>query len=329
MQVITCVSFHSTGSSVVDDIFKECSNCVSAPSDIECRFLQDPDGISDLEYNLIDNPHRLNSEFAIKRYMRFVKRYSHTYKFIFGNEWERKSKEYINALVTVKYRGFWFRDLELMPTKELIIYWFKRIITLIKNPHKRIAGYYVDCPREMFFHSYLTAERFTTLTKSYVRGLCEALNPENKPFVLLDQCVPTSNIQRYTKYFDNIKVIVVDRDPRDVYIEHKHSKDHVLPNSPKEFCEVYRDQRNMFFASNKDNVLYLRFEDFIYNYENTVNRLFCFVGQSSKEHSEPQKYFNPDISAKNMRLWERYPQYRGDIEIIESLLPEFLYKDKN
>ena len=71
MTVITCISFHGTGSGAVDDFFKEFDNCPSAPSDVECRFLQDPDGVCDLEYNLIDNPHRLNSGYALKRYMAY------------------------------------------------------------------------------------------------------------------------------------------------------------------------------------------------------------------------------------------------------------------
>lgn len=327
MRIITCISFHSTGSSVVDDIFKEFDNCVSAPSDIECRFLQDPDGISDLEYNLVDNPHRLNSGFAIKRYEKFVKKYNHTYKFIFGDRWLEASKDYIKSLITVEYKGFWFRDLELMPTKDIFLYYLKRIINLIKHPMKRISGYYVNCPNESFYHTNITKEQFIERTKVYINKLCAILNEKNVPFLLLDQCVPTSNIDRYTKYFDDIKVIVVDRDPRDVYIEHKHNKDHVLPSTPEEFCEVYIDHRSVFKNSNKSNVLYMRFEDFIYHYEESLNELINFVGQDKEKHINKNKFFKPEVSQKNTQLWVKYPQYQEDIKIIEERLADYLYNE--
>ena len=67
MKKVTCISYHNSGSGAVDDYLREYSGIEFAPSDVECRFLQDPDGISDLEYNLVDNWHRLNSGFALKR----------------------------------------------------------------------------------------------------------------------------------------------------------------------------------------------------------------------------------------------------------------------
>ena len=53
---ISCVSYHATGSGAVDDFLREFDNINSAKSEVECRFLQDPDGVSDLEYNLIEEP---------------------------------------------------------------------------------------------------------------------------------------------------------------------------------------------------------------------------------------------------------------------------------
>ena len=325
MRVLTCVSFHSTGSSVVDDIFKEFDNCVSAPSDIECRFLQDPDGISDLEYNLIDNPHRLNSGYAIKRYERFVDRYNHTYSLIFGKKWKSVSRKYIDSLISVQYKGFWFKDLEMLPVKDLVVYYAKRVINLLKNPRNRISGYYVNCPKVDFYHSYLTSEEFLEKTKIYVRNLCNIINTEDKPFLLLDQCVPTSNIGRYTKYFDDIKVIVVDRDPRDVYIEHKYNKDHVLPNSPEEFCKVFLDQREMFNKSDKKNVLYMKFEDFIFQYEDSLRKLVEYVGQDMGRHRNKRSHFNPSISIGNTQLWKKHPEFNEEIRIIENKLGYYLY----
>ena len=86
MKIITNIGYHGTGSGALDDFFREFDNIPCAPSEYECRFLQDPDGISDLEYNLIDNPNRLNSGFALKRYLLFCKNNNRMYKKIFGKK---------------------------------------------------------------------------------------------------------------------------------------------------------------------------------------------------------------------------------------------------
>ena len=50
MKVISCASYHGTGSSAITDFLGEFDN-VCSMTNYEFRFVQDPDGISDLEYN--------------------------------------------------------------------------------------------------------------------------------------------------------------------------------------------------------------------------------------------------------------------------------------
>ena len=60
MRFITCASYYGSGSSVITDFVSEFSEVYSY-GDFEFRFIQDPDGISDLEYNLVENFNRHNS----------------------------------------------------------------------------------------------------------------------------------------------------------------------------------------------------------------------------------------------------------------------------
>ena len=114
MKIITCASYYGTGSSAVTDLINECDN-VHFLGDYEFRFVQDPDGIKDLEYNLVINNHRHNSGYAIKRYERnveflngnvFIKKYNR----YFGNKWKELSNRYIKDLVDVEYKGYWHQD---------------------------------------------------------------------------------------------------------------------------------------------------------------------------------------------------------------------------
>ena len=69
---------YGTGSSAVADLIKEFDN-VSCVDRTEIRILYDPDGISDLEYNLIENPNRHNTSHAIKRFLRMAEMLDHVF----------------------------------------------------------------------------------------------------------------------------------------------------------------------------------------------------------------------------------------------------------
>lgn len=71
MRFITCASYYGTGSSAVTDYVSEFNSVYSFTNE-EFRFIQDPDGISDLEFNLVECFNRHNSGHALKRYKKLV-----------------------------------------------------------------------------------------------------------------------------------------------------------------------------------------------------------------------------------------------------------------
>jgi hypothetical protein len=74
-RIITCAGYYGTGSSAIIDYLTEFEDCFSM-SNYEFRFLQDPEGISDLEFNLVSNHNRHNSGHALKKYQKLVDYYS-------------------------------------------------------------------------------------------------------------------------------------------------------------------------------------------------------------------------------------------------------------
>jgi len=66
-KIITCTGYGGTGSSAITDILKEFDNGLSL-GDAEFWFLQDFNGISDLEYHLIGGNHRSRVNLAIKKF---------------------------------------------------------------------------------------------------------------------------------------------------------------------------------------------------------------------------------------------------------------------
>lgn len=329
--VISCIGFHDTGSSAVDDYIKEYRGCISTQFEKECRFLQDPDGISDLQYNLVDNWNRLNSNFAVKRFYLYARRYRRLYTSIFGREWMILVNEYLDSLIKFKFEGFTHNDLRIVSSIKLILYYMKRTVELLflkratigrgKNRWNYLLG-------EKSIHSYISKEEFLQKTRVFTGKLSECVANSREGFLLWEQLIPTTNMNRYFPYFDNLKVIVVDRDPRDVYINHRRDKDSVLPLDIAKFCTVFRDNRAQIqkeISNVPKRILYVHFEDLIYCYKDTTRKIEEFLGFSEEQHKNAGMYFKPELSIKNTQQWNQYKEYKTDCKRIEELLPEFLY----
>ena len=325
MVVVTCVGFHGTGSGAVDDFFREFSCFSQGGYEKECRLLQDPDGVSDLEYNLVENPHRLNSGFALKRFRIMMKQYSRVYRNIFGSNYMKYIDEYIDELTDIKYKGYWFGDIWLEPNINRYIYWAKRAVHKVLPKRFQTRLCYNYFPKIDTYHTCLTEDEFLKATRKFMNRLCSKLIVDGKQYVMLDQLVHPNNLERYMRYVENLFVVIVDRDPRDVYIEQRNVNEHTLPVDPVEFCKVYKDTRRMYSEVNNDCVLSIHFEDMIYKYDEYSKIVMDFVGVTEDQHLYPKTRFNPSKSIKNTQLWKHYPQYVDAVKIIEEQLPEYLY----
>ena len=334
MNILTTASYCGTGSSAVTDFLTEFRTCKSL-GDYEFRFAQDPDGIADLEYNLVENNHRLNSSEAIKRYKKMAKRlngtwYAKEYEIYFGEAWLKETENYINELTQLKSKAWWHQD--QIDRGELFRF-VDRLINKIYRTIKKSSGSYGRCislleNEEQGYFTYIDEEEFLRCTRNYTNKLFSYANKDNMPFFVVDQLVPASNIKRYNRYFNNLKVFIVERDPRDIYLRERIAGWGIVPTSTVEdFCKWYRITReHRKHEKLEDNVLFLQFEDLVYEYEMTSKKIIEFAGLRQEDHEMKYKYFNPEISIKNTNLKNKYSDFHKEIQYIEKNLAEYLYK---
>jgi len=327
MKKITCISYHNSGSGAVDDFLREFDGIQFAPSDVEARFLQDPDGISDLEYNLVDNWHRLNSGFAIKRFEKFANYYNHTYSLIFGSEWKNQTKQYVQKLIDFSFPGYWHADVRLQNDISQLIYKLKRGISKLSPQKYRKSPDYNYYPNLISYHSRPDRETFYRITRDFCENLCNSISHEGTEYIVLDQCVSTTNISRYLNYIDDLKVIIVDRDPRDLFIQGIRGNTHVLPHNPSLFAVQYMDMRFSIDEELKNpNVIKIQFEDLIYNYDQTTKLICDFLGLDPEKHIRKKEFFNPAISIKNTQMWKRDKGLNMEINELEKKLKKYFYE---
>lgn len=331
MRFITCASYYGSGASAVTDFVSEFDK-VAKFGDEEFRFVHDPDGIADLEYNLVENFNRHNSGHAIKRYQKLVEYckgniLSRKYSGIFGDAWEKYSNEYIDKLTDFTFHGWWQYDL----LDRGSVYLFrKRIVnkllhlTVWKNNPERTLN---SMKKEITYCAHPTEDKFIRLTKEYIEKLFDSVRRDNE-VIMVDQIVPSSNTERYLRYFDDIQVVIVDRDPRDIFLLEKyHWKDGIIPTNAEIFCKwyLYTRENGKHREIQNDRIHYLQFEDMIYHYDETAEKLISWLALKPEWHALKQKLFCPDKSIKNTRLWEKEKCDFSEVRYIEEHLKKYLY----
>ena len=334
MRLITCASYYGTGSSAVTDFVSEFEDVYSF-TDEEFRFVQDPDGISDLEYNLVENYNRHNSGHALKRYRRLVDfyagdRFFRRYEGFFHGNWKKCSYAYIDRLTDFSFPGWWQYDLL---DRGSFFYFRKRLLnkilhsTIWRNRPERTLN---TMKKEITLVSHPSEEYFLECTREYIDDLFSSV-AGNRSVVMVDQIVPPTNLNRYVRYFNDIKVVTVDRDPRDLFILDKYVwRDGIIPNDAQTFCKWFKVTRahRKTEKPDTDRSLFIHFEDMVYKYDETCSAISSFLGLHEENHTKKKTLFNPDISINNTRLWKKYPCAADEIKKIEEELPEYLYFPK-
>ncbi|MBR6091483.1 MAG: hypothetical protein IKQ09_01535 [Bacteroidales bacterium] len=324
---IAIAGYHYSGCGVIDDLFKEFDNVSQPIRECESRFLHEMDGVSDLEYHLVENPHRLKTSYAIDRFLRYCKREEKKYEKLYGSNWFLICKEYVEDLIKFQYKGYNLIHLSERSSFYPRYVKFQSLLQKLLPVKYRKSSRYNYFPKEKLYHASLSEEEFLEKTRVFTNRLVESMKVDRKAdYVIMDQMFAANNPTRYLRYVDNVKGIVVDRDPRDLYINHQLREDHMLPPDPHQFCEHFRDIRKI-IGGEDPNVLYLMIEDMIYHYDVFVPKVCEFVGIDRSHHVQPKKYFDPAISIKGTRTWERYPQFSEAVKTIEQELPDFLYKN--
>ena len=236
------------------------------------------------------------------------------------------SEQYAHSLATFEFQGYWHGDVWLLNPFWRYLHKFRRGIAKILPKAIRKPAYYNYFPWLKSYHFNLTKEEFYKKTQNYIDELCSAMNIDNREYVVLDQLIAPGNPARYMNYVKDLKIIIVDRDPRDVYLHQLNHKDHVLPTDVYQFCQEYRDDRKKISNLSKEQCMEITFEQLIYHYDKYIPKIIDFVGIDKSHWVKPKSHFNPDRSIKNTRLWEKTEQYQKEIKIIEVELADMLHE---
>ena len=177
--------------------------------------------------------------------------------------------------------------------------------------------------RKLYVAKKLSLQEYRNIAKNYLSKIL--LNIKSEELLVLDQFLAdgTADFEKYDSYLDNYKMIAVVRDPRDVFCEAIRDNIYYIPHDKVEFVEFYKRAGIERYKDSK-NVLVLRFEDLIKNYDATLERLLDFLKIDKCHHINTKMFFNPEISKKNVGIYLNFND-TDSIHYIESNLKSYCY----
>jgi len=265
MEFISVSGYGWSGSSAYISLLKEFRDfdCI----DKEFRMIKDPFGLLDLQSSIVDNWEFVRHDVAIRDFLWFCHllgreeslfgRFGSGYDDLLNTDIVKEAEEYIERLTSFSYIG----DSVVHRYRMNQIGLFYRRILSKFGFYNNTGVMRISRPsKEEFIHE--TKIFLSRIFKNYI-------NNNNIKYVLLDQGIPVSNIEKSSMYFNSIKTIVVDRDPRDIYISLvKRRKLLGFDLSEKDDAKKYVHWHKTLRGQNKSSkALYVDFEDLVLNYE--------------------------------------------------------------
>ena len=331
-KILSVAGYGSTGSSAVVNFLEEFNTCHVMGG--EFRLVQDPDGLEDLCCNLSNSWGWNRSDAYIRRFIKYtdiigrrispLKYGEHLNKAFNFNFFKHRDK-FIADIVDTAWTGHWFyHDYHERNYVEVLVENFKRSLSwhfgfsrlwLRKNT-KKSTMYFVRSDKDVY-----------SAAREFLDGLFHELDIVCE-YLVFDQLMLPYHKEKFDPLFPGIKQIVVERDPRDVYLDAKDYNAYPITDDIATFISFYETSRKINTVSNSDSTLLIKFEDLIYNYKVTTEKVINFLGLDVTDHTKQFTRFDTKISIKNTKTWLKPENFKhiDDIHLLEDQLSEWCYE---
>ena len=305
-EIIVGAGFGSSGLSALMDLLDEVEGFYTTPQ--EFAMFNDPDGLISLESALIDNWSIFQGNVAIRRFKKLAAALSRRsigpypnldYIKFFGKEFNQVVEDYVDSLVNIDFIG--------------LSYGVDSLVKRQLNQRVKMLRRSSLTNDKMYVANNLTQEEFIELTQHFVKKLAKlCLEKYEKTSFVFDEGFVSLSLNKVLRYLpESSKVIVMVRDPRDVYAELKDSGDAWMfqPNKIKDFiayqAAMFKRWEEQKSYVDNSRFLQVRFDDLIVNYQDEKQRIFEFLSIEEERHVRPLSKLNPNVSSENVGRWKK------------------------
>lgn len=332
-KLIITSGYMGSGSSAITELVSEIENFTAPNNSFEYVFLHCPNGVFDLEDKLLLNNNSNRSDEAVRSFydimcclfkMKSKDYWIAGYRHNISTNFMKYVDAFLEEINLIDTKGIWYY--QQRPTRYMLVrIWINRIIKkctlgkLIIETPLRYKGMRLAFPE---------ASEFYRAARNFINCVLEELG-YSQSNLIMDQFLLPHNLYRISNYFpENTIVIVVDRDPRDIFISNKYfwKKSPIpYPTDVKTFCEIYKKIRKSEINCEDKRIVRIHFEDLIYDYEKTCTMLYQHLKILPSSHVYKKTRFNPEISINNTQIYRMKKEFLDEANYIKQHLPEYCF----
>ena len=297
MKLVDISGLGHSGKTVVNHLLSEVDGFYVHSPSFEFDLIRLPDGILDLKRNIVNNWTPIRSDIQIKRFLNLCSNLDNNYQENLSVNLNELAYNFVNNLTEFKLEIHWYDHLYSSDKDSFKYYLFKELkkIKFLKFL-KRIIGIKLNNKKDTV--RLIGSEYF----ERYVKLFLEEVLQRDKNFIVTNNAFEPFSPDESISFFENAYCIVVDRDPRDIYLSSLMADKIYIPSYEKENNKVdydfIRDQKIDFLGSrnvdsfiwrqlkirqeiaknsNSNRVLRVRYEDLVLDYEKSVKKYsnFC------------------------------------------------------
>lgn len=341
-KIVDVSGFGHSGKTAVTDYLKSFHNVYSFPNHVEFELFRVAGGLVDLYQAIYQNWSLLRSKARIEEFKLLVNRIGriqskqklasywqasgHGYDQYFNGKFIEISNEFLSHLVKDRHNQFW--PYELLRGSETDLFLTKVLKKTIK--------------KEIMSEVYYTERAdFLSITEEYITKLFKEVGSNYHTHMILNNAFEPFDPQPCFDMVPNSVLIVVDRDPRDIYASMINFDDVYVPDFEKYsdaenvkksitgfddieyFISRYKILRDNVKKQSNDRILRINFEEFVLNNELCSEKIRNFI-ELDQTGESVVPVFNVDKSKKNVGLWKKYSN-TPEIKMIEKQLGHFCY----
>jgi hypothetical protein len=301
LAVVAVNGFGYSGSGLVIDYLNQYNSFIDPkPSHhpFEFRFIKDTGGVLDLRDHMLNNSYYWNNYSYIQNFLQQVKITSRPWKKNFitkflwdydegnhvgfsldemtNNKFSILSKNFINDLIEVKKKFKWWNHYRHLNFTDQIIKNFGNKFLNNEESYLVLNKKFDAETLNLKFKNYLQ-DVFVEIANYSVNKHYwhyENIDQIKKFTLILDQGVAPVLAKKSLEILpDNSKIVIVHRDPRDVYL----STEDFFPDNPEDFCKIYESEVSKALKQEDQDILHIKFENFVFNTKTEIERLKTFL----------------------------------------------------
>jgi hypothetical protein len=278
--IILLGGFGRSGTTGIRELLKSHPEITSTAKS-ELRILTDPGGFISLKNCLVDNWTFWRGDQAIHEFIQICKDLNSKWLggYVFANfksefcgNFQKANNQFLDDIVLFSYDGIWAKYANIFNKTFLRLFNHKRFKWISRK-------IYITTPMDYF--------SFIDISKNYFDKLIERkLNKEKASMFIIDEPFVSQNPRECMEITGATKLIVVLRDPRDVFVSFQgrdwspKKKEHTLNLLRSVYSSWEYKKKHL----SVENFIELKFEDIVTNFSKTYNELCKFLNVEPMEN---------------------------------------------